>query len=217
MSISAPQNIDVREAKLRARDYWYVDGLARIVLGMGTVLFGGIIWLYFSRLHFKFGIGVALTVALFVIVISHRALLGWLKERVTYPRTGYVPPLDPQTEYALQPPRPPFWKRFSSLKGWSTSLPAMAGVVMIDFKTPWICLVASLLFGVSACFEENRNKHTVRIFLLGMAFVGLCMSFFPLEQNARFGELFVGYGIVCAVDGAAKLLEYIRENPVVRA
>ena len=76
----------------RTQRYWYVDGLGEMAVGLMLAIFG----LYFSLLPLFENQNLGLVVALGQPVLL--LLLWWLggkavralKERITYPRTGYV-------------------------------------------------------------------------------------------------------------------------------
>jgi hypothetical protein len=81
----------------RAAAYWFVDGFPEIVLGALLVVCGiaGILcdtYVPLTEENRQF-LGLAIMLAGFVVYyLKERAILGWLKSRVTYPRTGYVQP-----------------------------------------------------------------------------------------------------------------------------
>ncbi len=80
----------------RAASYWFVDGLPDILAGMTLLLFGavGLWWCIHlstpaAQPHFFF-----IAAGLLLLFWKGRAVLDFLKSRVTYPRTGYVRPPD---------------------------------------------------------------------------------------------------------------------------
>lgn len=76
----------------RARAYWFADGLNEIVGGLFAATLGALIW-WQSRLQDTPQADVLSTAAnLFLLagVFLLPVLLRWMKERVTYPRSGYV-------------------------------------------------------------------------------------------------------------------------------
>jgi hypothetical protein len=81
----------------RAAAYWFTDGFPEIVLG-GMLLVAavaGIVWNLYAplsprpRAYMAF---VLVTAVFLVYYGKERRILGWLKARVTWPRTGYVQP-----------------------------------------------------------------------------------------------------------------------------
>jgi hypothetical protein len=83
----------IRQAERQAQRYWYVDGLSEIAAG-GVIL---VIALYYAVLGWVAPLGVSgwlMTVGqLMVLILSTvlaRIVVLALKERITYPRTGYM-------------------------------------------------------------------------------------------------------------------------------
>lgn len=79
-------------ARQRARQYWQLDGLPRIVSGIFTVLLGAIVALLQTRANWPFLFLVVLF--LFEIQGGQKDIVEWLKARISYPRTGYVDALE---------------------------------------------------------------------------------------------------------------------------
>jgi hypothetical protein len=80
----------------RAAAYWFVDGLPELLFGAAMALAGGSMVLT-RLLHVRWigFVGLGATLLYWVLICSesfNRAILDWLKRRVTYPRTGYVTP-----------------------------------------------------------------------------------------------------------------------------
>ncbi|MBN1486942.1 MAG: hypothetical protein JW981_04820, partial [Anaerolineae bacterium] len=80
---------DVKQAQQRAYRYWYTDGLAEILGGVTFVIVGVLI--YIKDLLFQSLLASVITIAfLLLLAVGVRILIRVLKERLTYPRTGYV-------------------------------------------------------------------------------------------------------------------------------
>ncbi len=80
----------------RAAAYWFADGLPELLCGAAMALAGGSMVLT-RTFHVKWigFVGLGATLLYWVLICSEsfsRAILDWLKRRVTYPRTGYVTP-----------------------------------------------------------------------------------------------------------------------------
>lgn len=95
----------------RAAAYWFADGLPDIALGTTLLVFGsaGLWWSIHSpepaaRTWLDF---FCIAIGVLLLMGSERALLGFLKSRVTYPRTGYVQPPDDVPDRLIGQPGPP--------------------------------------------------------------------------------------------------------------
>lgn len=83
----------LEDAALRTQRYWYVDGLGEITGGVTLLAIGGINALleWISRMGWVEGLGsAALPVLIVAVIVGARVMLTELKERITYPRTGYI-------------------------------------------------------------------------------------------------------------------------------
>jgi hypothetical protein len=81
----------------RAAAYWFVDGFPEIVLGAMLIVCGaaGTVCDLFAPLAERDRELVSfliVTAGFLVYYLKERSILGWLKARITYPRTGYVQP-----------------------------------------------------------------------------------------------------------------------------
>lgn len=88
MPISPPS---FEEVQSRARSYWNVDGIPRLVRGLQLMCWAGVIFLVGRGPHSTLYFNLA---ALAALCLDRGAIL-FLKRRVTFPRTGYVSPPPP--------------------------------------------------------------------------------------------------------------------------
>jgi hypothetical protein len=79
---------DITAAQRRAQGYWFVDGIAEIAAGAAMALCGGLLYAAVAT-----GVESLGTLALGVLIVAF-PVTAWVvkavKERITYPRTGYV-------------------------------------------------------------------------------------------------------------------------------
>jgi hypothetical protein len=213
----------VFEAKRRARNYWNVDGLPTLVSGLFLLLFVAITqtpawlgaWLVFPWVF----------IALYECL--DQGIVRWLKERLTYPRTGYVasqeerdPPSDviqlslnreeAEVQRALRP----------SLTAAILAVVAAAPVLIwsIVLVRPWIdtgWVEASffLMLAIAKLRALNRDKLAY-IDVFGFLLAAVADAVFPARRGLI---LFLAPGMVFTARGAITLLRYMRRNPVVQA
>ena len=93
-------NDSIDQATHRARRYWYVDGLNEAAFG-GLCLLLGVYFQVQDSLHIpsllQQMLEAGLVLFIVVIVLLLNKLVNFLKERITYPRSGYVSYRRPNT------------------------------------------------------------------------------------------------------------------------
>src|SRR5215467_1593752 len=89
------------EARRRAKNYWEIDGLPRIVSGLFSLLFG-VLFLWLSPSPFSLLLFAGMVVLyLFEVQGGQQEIVKWLKTRITYPRTGYVDSLEETRPFGI--------------------------------------------------------------------------------------------------------------------
>jgi hypothetical protein len=81
---------DIDRAEQRARQYWYDDGLTEIATGCVFVAVGALFLAEAVGLVASGFSSLGLIVVVFAGVLLGRWLVRVAKERITYPRTGFV-------------------------------------------------------------------------------------------------------------------------------
>lgn len=83
----------VKDATRRTLRYWYVDGLADMAAGLILILsavYYGLLFLFGNSRPTALAIGIGQPILLVLAIWLAPRLVARLKERITYPRTGYV-------------------------------------------------------------------------------------------------------------------------------
>lgn len=88
-------NVQIDTVIKRTRAYWFVDGFTEMAAGGFFILLAGIFLLRWNTPHPSFparflSIAGEISVAKFFGFLIVALLLWWLKDRFTYPRTGFV-------------------------------------------------------------------------------------------------------------------------------
>jgi hypothetical protein len=76
----------------RAIQYWFLDGLAEIGAGLGSLLLAILFLFWRIALQTRWGLLIFFMTA-FAVALGLRLVIQKVKEKDTYPRTGYVAPL----------------------------------------------------------------------------------------------------------------------------
>jgi len=192
----------------RIQRYWYVDGLAEI--GMG-VLFSviGLIYLAATRLSTP-SLGWILIIGQVVVILSSAWLVGRgvraIKERLTYPRTGYIayPPKKGKDRIL----------RIVISGGIAVVVSTLVGLVSrLPSLNSWLPLISGALIALAMLFIGFRFDLT-HFFLLAAYDVaaGWGVSRAGLEDDQKFAVLFCLLGVGLFVSGGVTLLRYLRST-----
>ncbi len=198
----------VRHSQLRTVQYWYADGTFELGFGLLCFLLG--IYLYFENLLQGTWLTALADILLIVVVIGGSFLMNWLirnwKERVTYPRTGYV-------NYAKK------HNRAQTILMGVIVLSALGLMVYflsrVEIQISTRPLVTGILFGIVMIFVGWRTLlrrfylHT----LLSML-VGIGLAFSPWDNHVGLAAFYSGIGLILIVSGVLTLRAYLRQNPV---
>ena len=197
---------DLEKTKRRTLRYWYVDGLSEIFLGLLCLLLGGYFWLQL-QLPSNSWLSQLLIVFLMLLVMGSGLLLrkavGAIKNRLTYPRTGYVAYLQPRRK-----------------QNWLAGLLALGigalTVILIDRlpgTTIWMPGVTGIIFSIVVLVIGLR-LGLVRFYLQGVFFLllgcGLSLAGVGDINGLRF--FYIGSGVVLLLSGLWVLLAYLRQT-----
>lgn len=188
------------QAQQRTRAYWFADGLNEIVSGIFAALYGGLILLRTrteSGIVQKDMLDTILNIFLLVGIFLTPLLLRWMKERSTYPRSGYVayPELKPAER--LRRGIPAIITVSLLVVLLSVSIIASAQTRLYAFASmTWLPTATSVLFGVLFIRSAQANG-LLRHFLLGgisiVTGIWLGWRSLPLINRLSLG-LFAGDG-----------------------
>lgn len=197
----------VIETQKRVQRYWYVDGISELGAGLFILLLAGSYaltgWLD-QRYGSTTGQGLFLPVVVLIGYFGVRWFVRTAKQRITYPRTGYVSYPRKQTRRWLKP----IW--FIALSG------GLSGAVIVlgkQFGMAWLPLFAGLMIALAMIWIGARIGLVRFYGLAGVVF--LCGAFTawlrlpePFSTAAFFGLI----GGVWALSGVVVLVDYLRKT-----
>jgi hypothetical protein len=199
------QHPNLDDIERRPRQYWNVDGLPELIMGLLWMLWGGA-WLFGETLPHDWRWNLYWMFTPLVLVVTGVAAVWatkWLKARYTFPRTGYVDWKAPDRKTRLT-------------AGGIALLTAMLLVAIIrrggtaGQHTPLILgVILSLAFVVASL--RQRAPH-----LLALAGVALALG---VAFGATSGGwtsanwLFVWLGAASALVGAVRLAIFMKKHP----
>ena len=197
-----PREADIER---RTRRYWYEDGFVEI--GMG-ILFAALGGLFVVGAVATTGALRALAVALSVLLVllgalALRVAIRVTKERVTYPRTGYVAYRRPVSNSRV------LIAVLVVVIGTSVSLAGSAGTPGRILALQTLTLAAAL--AVPALRFGLRRFYALAIATLAAGCVAASLG---LSETGGSALLYGGAGVAIIVSGAWTLRSYIRHTRV---
>ncbi len=193
----------IDETIQRTRRYWFVDGLNELASGFFLVLMALLFW-GAHQLSAPFSI-LTLAVLFPVLIFAGRWATSWLvrrlKERITYPRTGYV---------TYRPARK-HGRRVILL----TLLGAMLSAALIIFLLPaveqsWLpvmmgffCAALTAYFGYQFGL---RRFYVLAAVTLG---AGLAIAFWVVAESVQLTVFLGAYGLGWMISGGVTLIRYL--------
>jgi hypothetical protein len=198
----------LQRTALRTRQYFNVDGLVELAFGC---LF--LIW----ALHYVLGnripseISIVLNATSILLVPLFFIVIGAVKKRITYPRTGYLMPRCP----------PNFTKRRAF--GLALSISAVGALTAWFLlgsapgghqrEVDWILFVLSVFFALILVFI-GQGLHRF-YWLAGLSIIAgavIVMLQIP-DWRFRSGLFYMILGAGLLVSGSLTLWTYLRQNP----
>lgn len=200
-------NDPIQETIQRTNRYWYVDGLAE--MGTGTLLaLYGLFVLVASRIPAGWAAALLNGIGQPLFFIGGTILMGVivrrLKERVTYPRTGYV-------AYRRRPRRAARALVMGLVFGATFSI--LSIVLISSLRDNWIPAFVGLALGATQAWMAY-SLGVRRFYLLAACTIlmGLGLAFLTLPADMPLVVFFVGIGLCAILSGTWALLHYLRST-----
>ena len=201
---TATMSNEVEDALARHNRNWMADGIVEIVLG-GLWLFWGVLVALPLIFHDHEMVQLRLLLLVFSMgampFVLKRAIRGW-KERVSFPRTGYV---------ELRPPRSR-WKIAFILSG-----SVFFGLAVSHGSRPmeqWLALGLGVVMFLAMLLPAWKMRATRLMALSPLVPATAMMSFFfDLRFTTCSGVLLLAYAFVFLLDGLLRLRSYLHAHP----
>jgi hypothetical protein len=184
----------------RAARYWNIDGLAELYIGL--VWLSAALYLYAeghlprSSPWYK-PLVLGGTLGWMAAIFAGQWVVGVVKRRVTYPRTGYVACAKPKAK--------PYW----------LALVLAAILLPLPFAPPWLVMpLTGLAFAVIST-GVNRRMGFTRVYVFGglMLILGSALGIAGLDLNAGLGVMFAAAGAASLLSGGWTLWHYLHLQP----
>ena len=202
---------DFSSIEQRVKRYWYVDGFGELVGGGGMCL---ILAIYFAAQQY-FGdesvIGGLLQASLVLVLLGGfflvRRLIGAIKLRVTYPRTGYV-------EYSPQPNKK--WTGIPAAIVGMTIAMTFVFIVRQFNRIDALVAVTGVAMGLILFLKQVLTVKVKRFYILSAAAVlyGAALSVSGFPRGYNLGLFYALMSLSFVISGGLTLKRYLAENPL---
>jgi MFS family permease len=197
--------LDLNDVARRPARYWNLDGLPELMLGLLWMVWGSA-WLFGQTLphDWRWNVYWLLVPALLAALgLAMNRLVRALKERITFPRAGYVAWKEPD-------------RRTSMAFG-----AAIVGVAMIlalvvldtppaEMRAPAVLSVILSLAVLALGVRQRTPRHIA----LGGVLLVLALAIGTLTSGwAGFNWMLLAAGTVCTIMGAVRLTLFLRAHP----
>lgn len=210
-----PESVSsVFQAKVRAWQYWNVDGLPNITLGVALLLQGvADLWDHRHPHSILPIFMVVFSIAICMDQIFSRKIVGWLKARITYPRTGYASP--PRTLYT----DPAMLSANEQKQQRKTKWVLIFLVFFLVLSTYFSVIYEHWYFAFTAFLGAGlmwffARKTKLPWYLpLPLLFCGLLLTVLPTDRRDTHALGILGVGVQLLFMGGIALARYLREHP----
>jgi len=198
-------NSNFSKVQTRAIQYWFVDGLAEIAAGLVSLLVAILFGLWQVIFMWRWSLLVILITG-FTISVGLRLIIQRIKERTTYPRTGFV-------------------SHYSGLESRRSIVITVAFVLLLlgsnyYFTTNgpqswlWSPAMAGLAFALSfAWIGALMNLRRFYFLALPSLTIGMALAALGMDFFRGVGILAGVVGLILLFQGYRALKAYIHQNP----
>ena len=185
--------------------YYYEDGLVEMAVGILFAVIGLNTWLISSAPR---GTSLATTAWILLPLLTLGGIIGVqrfvknLKERLVFPRTGYI-------VYEAKPNR----YRWLVI-GFSLALAVSILVLPYEWLTKGSVTGGALLCVILASIGAQVDlKRLIAIGALGLV-LGVIFAFLPFSDNASLAATIAATGLILILVGGLALRAYLAKNPL---
>lgn len=197
---------DLQKSKMRSISYWFVDGISEIGTGLVITLMGSLFMLtrYLpqeSKLNWVISYGQPVIILIAFLIIAK--LVRFFKERVTFPRTGFVSYLRPKTNQRI--------KRGVLAGSAAMAVSIITTLVSGTLNQRFIPLFIGALLTI-ALVVFAFNYGIKRLYVVGLVtlMTGTLLCLLDLPDLLSYSWLFIGLGVSMMLGGLAAMVHYLR-------
>jgi hypothetical protein len=201
-------NTDVDDLMRKTKSYWYEDGLVEILAGLFFIVIGLFLlldWATPQDAPYKWIFAPGFAVVTIGWILSARKLIGWLKERITYPRTGYVAYKQPKRASRVA----------RAVAGGVIGAAASFALLASLLYRQEIGRVIPLLMGAGVALLLIRISGEAGALRFQAAavwsvMVGSALAWLTSAMSLAIGAYYAALGPAFIVSGAVTLIRYLR-------
>ena len=201
---------NVKSLQKKALQYWWIDGLAELAFALEMI----IISLYFvllQQIHSASWTVIAASVGMplvfLVTFFSAGKLVLYVKEKITFPRTGYV----------RYPKRKAVSRKrriiVGAVIGFITAVTVNLSRAFLGENAQWIVTTLIMMMGM---VYIGYLVGVYRYYVLGIFtfFWGIAMIWIPIPNGYEYACLFGAMGLFYLVSGGVVLMRYLKRYPI---
>lgn len=198
-------NEKLTRVQVRARQYWFIDGLAEMGAGLVCLILAALYSLLQVFFTWRWSLPVLMLAAL-AAAISLRLLIQRIKEKSTYPRTGYIAPPTGTENRGL----------VAALVAFTILLLGLNAYLVITGNTAalWSPALDGLAFGFLLVWT-GVLVHLRRLIVLGVfdALLGTALSLLAVPFFTSLAVLCAATGLILLVTGWTARRQYLSQQP----
>ena len=200
---------NVKSLQRKALQYWWIDGLAELAFSLEMI----IISLYFvllQQIHSETWTVIAASIGMPVVFLatffSAGKLVLYVKEKITFPRTGYV----------RYPKRKSISRKRRLIVGGVIAAVTVIAVnlsrELLGVNAQWIVTTLIMMMGM---VYIGYLVGVYRYYVLGLlTFIwGITMIWLTIPQGYEYAWLFGAIGLFYLVSGGVVLIRYLSRYP----
>lgn len=201
---------NISDFRKRPLKYWFSDGIGELVLGLVMVLVGVVSFISHlspdgSPASSALG-GSFQMLAIVLLIVGGRYLIGYLKARTTYPRTGFV-------SYERKVTSKARWLGMFLGLAFGIFFGVVTNFLIKAYGTHWLLFytgtVLGLVFAIAA-FKSQVNRMYVMAIIAFSA--GAFAAWAPVQESVKYFILFGIIGAALMLSGWLTLQHYLRNT-----
>jgi hypothetical protein len=208
MTNTSPASPDlIEDALRRPKRYWNADGIPEIAIGAFWLLWGIVVLVPIALPGLaRWRSLISILGVLMAPLLMDAAVKKW-KERVTFPRGGYV---------QFRPPS-------GTLRLTLVAIAAVLGfgaMLLVRFGghhalPDWMAGIVGVLITLTL-LQLAWRMRSVRLAVMSwfVTAAGVTVSVLHVKHDSQMIYVFLAAGVVCVLDGGLRLRDYTRQHPL---